>query len=67
MSDPFLEMLAAEDPYPTLHALRASDPVHFVEPLGFWASLCPSSVGRLKKAAREALAPTTRATYAAAA
>ena len=34
--DPFLEMLAADDPYPTLHALRASDPVHFVEPLGFW-------------------------------
>jgi cytochrome P450 len=36
MTDPFFEMLAAEDPNPLLHALRASDPVHFVDPLGFW-------------------------------
>ena len=36
MGEPFLEMLAAEDPNPMLHALRASDPVHFVESLGFW-------------------------------
>ncbi len=34
--DPFVEMLAAEDPTALLHALRASDPVHLVEPLGFW-------------------------------
>ena len=36
MTDPFFAMLAADDPYPILHALRASEPVHFVEPLGFW-------------------------------
>jgi cytochrome P450 len=36
MSDPFFQMLAADDPTPALHALRASDPVHFVEPPGFW-------------------------------
>src|SRR2546427_5030224 len=36
MTDPFFEMLAADDPNPILHALRASDPVHFVAPLGFW-------------------------------
>jgi cytochrome P450 len=34
--DPFLEMVAADDPNPLLHRLRAEDPVHFVEPLGFW-------------------------------
>ena len=30
MSDPFLEMLAADDPTRSLHRLRAADPVHFV-------------------------------------
>lgn len=34
--DPFFEMLEARDPSPLLHQLRASDPVHRVEPLGFW-------------------------------
>ncbi len=34
--DPFLELLAAEDPAPILHRLRDEDPVHFVTPLGFW-------------------------------
>ena len=36
MTDAFLQMLADKDPIPRLHALRASDPVHFVDPLGFW-------------------------------
>jgi cytochrome P450 len=35
-TDPFFESLAAEDPAPILHRLRAEDPVHWVEPLGFW-------------------------------
>jgi cytochrome P450 len=47
MSDPFLEMIAADDPYPILHALRASDPVHFVEPLGFWLVTRHDDVKRL--------------------
>jgi cytochrome P450 len=38
--DPFLELVAVAqaggDPAPRLHSLRAEDPVHFVEPLGFW-------------------------------
>jgi cytochrome P450 len=33
---PYLELLAAADPYPLLHRLRAEDPVHFVAPFGFW-------------------------------
>ncbi len=36
MDEPFLQMMSADDPAPQLHALRASDPVHFVESLGFW-------------------------------
>lgn len=36
MTEPFLQLLAADDPIPGLHALRAADPVHFVESLGFW-------------------------------
>jgi len=47
MSDPFLEMLAAADPSPLLHALRASDPVHLVEPLGFWLVTRHDDVKRL--------------------
>ena len=47
MSDPFLEMLAADDPSALLHALRASDPVHFVEPLGFWLVTRHDDVKRL--------------------
>jgi len=34
--DPFFEMLAADDPVPILQKLRAAEPVHRVEPLGFW-------------------------------
>jgi cytochrome P450 len=34
--DLFLDLIDAEDPAPLLHRLRAEDPVHFVEPLGFW-------------------------------
>jgi hypothetical protein len=30
MTDPFLQMLSDKDPLPRLHALRVSDPVHFV-------------------------------------
>jgi cytochrome P450 len=47
MADPFLEMLAAEDPSPMLHALRASDPVHLVDPLGFWLVTRHDDVKRL--------------------
>ena len=47
MSDPFFEMLAAEDPNPLLHALRSADPVHFVEPLGFWLVTRHDDVKRL--------------------
>ncbi len=47
MNDPFLEMLAAADPNPLLHALRAADPVHFVEPLGFWLVTRHDDVKRL--------------------
>jgi cytochrome P450 len=47
MSNPFFEMLAADDPSPILHALRASDPVHLVEPLGFWLVTRHDDVKRL--------------------
>ncbi len=47
MSDPFFQMLAADDPAPALHALRASDPVHFVEPPGFWLVTRHDDVKRL--------------------
>jgi len=47
MSDPFVEMMTADDPYPTLHALRASDPVHFVAPFGFWLITRHDDVKRL--------------------
>jgi cytochrome P450 len=36
MTDSFLQLLADDDPAPGIHALRASDPVHFAESLGFW-------------------------------
>lgn len=38
MNDPFLLMLKEQNPMPGLHASRASNPVHFVEPLGFWVA-----------------------------
>lgn len=47
MSEPFLEMLGADDPAPLVHALRASDPVHFVAPLGFWLVTRHDDVKRL--------------------
>ncbi len=34
--DPFFEMMNTDDPAPLLHRLRAEDPVHRVEPFGFW-------------------------------
>lgn len=45
--DPFLELVDAEDPAPILHRLRAQDPVHFVEPLGFWLVTRHDDVKRL--------------------
>src|SRR5262245_26932165 len=47
MSDPFFQMLAVDDPMPMLHALRASDPVHFVDPPGFWLVTRHDDVKRL--------------------
>lgn len=46
-SDPFLEMIASDDPMPMLHRLRAEDPVHRVEPLGFWLVTRHADVKRL--------------------
>jgi cytochrome P450 enzyme len=46
-SNPFFEMLSADDPYPMLHRLRAEDPVHRVEPPGFWLVLRHDDVKRL--------------------
>jgi len=34
--DPFLDLVNADDQAPILHRLREEDPVHLVEPLGFW-------------------------------
>jgi len=34
--DPFFQMVGMDDPIPMLHELRKSDPVHFVQPPGFW-------------------------------
>ncbi len=34
--DPYLAILAADDPNPLIHRLREESPVHFVAPLGFW-------------------------------
>ena len=47
MAEPFFEMIAADDPAPLVHALRASDPVHWVEPLGFWLVTRHDDVKRL--------------------
>jgi cytochrome P450 len=46
-TDPFLELLEAKDPAPITHRLRAEDPVHFVEPLGFWFVTRHDDVKRL--------------------
>ena len=45
--DPFLDLVEAEDPAPILHRLRDEDPVHFVEPLGFWFVTRHDDVKRL--------------------
>jgi cytochrome P450 enzyme len=49
--DPFLELVetasAGGDPAPLMHRLRAADPVHFVEPLGFWFVTRHDDVKRL--------------------
>lgn len=45
--DPFLDLVEAEDPAPILHRLREQDPVHFVEPLGFWFVTRHDDVKRL--------------------
>lgn len=45
--DPYLAILAAEDPNPLIHRLREQDPVHFVEPLGFWFATRHDDVKRL--------------------
>jgi cytochrome P450 len=46
-SDLFLELLAAKDPAPLVHRLRAEDPVHFVPSLGFWFVTRHDDVKRL--------------------
>jgi cytochrome P450 len=46
-ADPFLELLAAQDPAPLVHRLRAEDPVHFVPSLGFWFVTRHDDVKRL--------------------
>src|SRR5262245_24326103 len=46
-ADPFLELLAAKEPAPLLHRLRAEDPVHFVPSLGFWFVTRHDDVKRL--------------------
>ena len=45
--DPYLEILAAEDPAPLVHRLRAEDPVHYVPALGFWFVTRHDDVKRL--------------------
>jgi cytochrome P450 len=45
--DLFLDLVDAEDPAPILHQLREQDPVHFVEPLGFWFVTRHDDVKRL--------------------
>ena len=45
--DLFLDLVDAEDPAPLVHRLRAEDPVHFVEPLGFWFVTRHDDVKRL--------------------
>jgi len=45
--DPFLELLAAKDPAPLVHRLRAEDPVHFVPSLDCWFVTRHDDVKRL--------------------
>src|SRR5262245_7194531 len=46
-ADPYLEILAAEDPAPIIHRLRAEDPVHYVPAFGFWFITRHDDVKRL--------------------
>jgi cytochrome P450 len=46
-ADPYLEILAAEDPAPIVHRLRAEDPVHYVPAFGFWFITRHDDVKRL--------------------
>lgn len=43
----FLLLLNEEDPMPRLHELRATDPVHYVESLGFWFASRHDDIKRL--------------------
>jgi cytochrome P450 len=45
--DPFLDLVETDDPAPILHRLRDEDPVHLVEPLGFWFVTRHDDVKRL--------------------
>ena len=45
--DPYLQLLGADDPAPLIRRLREEDPVHFVEPLGFWFLTRHDDVKRL--------------------
>lgn len=45
--DAFLDLLAAEDPYPLIHKLRRDDPVHFVPSMDFWLVTRHDDVKRL--------------------
>jgi unspecific monooxygenase len=45
--DPYLEILAAEDPAPLIHRLRTEDPVHYVPAFGFWFVTRHDDVKRL--------------------
>ena len=47
MTEPFLQMFNEPNPLPTMHALRASDPVHYVEPLFFWLITRHDDIKRL--------------------
>jgi cytochrome P450 len=45
--DPFLDLVDTDDPAPILRRLRDEDPVHLVEPLGFWFVTRHDDVKRL--------------------
>ena len=47
-SDPFVAILAADDPWPLIHELREEDPVHFVAPGAFWFITRYDDVMRLR-------------------
>ena len=45
-TDFYMQLAAADDPYPMIHRLRAEDPVHWT-PLGFWFVTRHDDVKRL--------------------